>query len=382
CIRDSAWADHGGALEDGAVVWRGLALAPHASISVTFGVTVTCVPSGTLIVNDNYFVTATEWLTPTTGASATTSVVAEETVADFAFAPSPVLARWPVYFENLSRNAVRYAWNFGDGTTSAAAQPSHTYAGRGTYTVTLTARNDCQQATITRPLAVEDYAVVLTSPVIGQNADPGQVVTYMLQLTNTGTLSDVIHLDVGGTTWGTVLFTDTVALAPGESASVGLAVTVPANARAYERANVWVKAVSQSDPRTPAAQAAIVLTATVNAVYDLALSASVSEQEARPGATVTYTLLVTNTGNALDTITITRTNAGWPTGFSWTARTIAAGGWRTVQVYVTVPEDVGWGAVDQAIIRAAGQGVAREVTLLTFLPPQRIYLPLVWRGQP
>ncbi|MEJ5200466.1 MAG: hypothetical protein WHX53_16220, partial [Anaerolineae bacterium] len=79
-----AWADHAAALEDGAVVWRGLDLAAGASISVTFGVTVTCVPSGTLIVNDGYFVAAAEWLTPMTGASTTTPVVAEETVADFA----------------------------------------------------------------------------------------------------------------------------------------------------------------------------------------------------------------------------------------------------------------------------------------------------------
>lgn len=38
---------------------------------------------------------------------------------------------------NLTSNGVTYSWNFGDGNTSTAANPSHTYSGAGTYTVTL-----------------------------------------------------------------------------------------------------------------------------------------------------------------------------------------------------------------------------------------------------
>ncbi len=40
-------------------------------------------------------------------------------------------------FTNTSLNANTYAWNLGDGTTSAALSPTHTYAATGTYTVTL-----------------------------------------------------------------------------------------------------------------------------------------------------------------------------------------------------------------------------------------------------
>ncbi len=46
-----------------------------------------------------------------------------------------------VNFTNGSNNALSYVWNFGDGTTTTAFSPSHTFTGSGTYTVTLSAAN-------------------------------------------------------------------------------------------------------------------------------------------------------------------------------------------------------------------------------------------------
>jgi PKD repeat protein len=46
-----------------------------------------------------------------------------------------------VAFTNTSANGNSYFWNFGDGSTSTAANPTHTYAATGTYTVTLAAIN-------------------------------------------------------------------------------------------------------------------------------------------------------------------------------------------------------------------------------------------------
>ncbi|GLR16101.1 hypothetical protein GCM10007940_07160 [Portibacter lacus] len=48
-----------------------------------------------------------------------------------------------VTFDNNTTNGLTYSWNFGDGSTSATANPSHTYANPGTYAVTLTSNNDC-----------------------------------------------------------------------------------------------------------------------------------------------------------------------------------------------------------------------------------------------
>lgn len=47
-----------------------------------------------------------------------------------------------VYFTDLTTNApIEWLWEFGDGSTSTEQNPEHTYAGDGTYTVSLTATN-------------------------------------------------------------------------------------------------------------------------------------------------------------------------------------------------------------------------------------------------
>jgi hypothetical protein len=46
-------------------------------------------------------------------------------------------------FQNTSTNVAFSNWNFGDGNTSAATNPTHTYASAGTYTVTLMVSDLC-----------------------------------------------------------------------------------------------------------------------------------------------------------------------------------------------------------------------------------------------
>lgn len=62
---------------------------------------------------------------------------AEAPTADFEYAVDGL----KVTFTNKSTNATSYKWNFGDDETSKEANPEHTYAAAGTYTVKLTAAN-------------------------------------------------------------------------------------------------------------------------------------------------------------------------------------------------------------------------------------------------
>jgi PKD repeat protein len=71
--------------------------------------------------------------------------------AEFAFANGG----GTVSFTNQSVNAMTYSWDFGDGTTSNEANPVHTYAATGSYTVQLTAVNACGASTIQQTVTVD-----------------------------------------------------------------------------------------------------------------------------------------------------------------------------------------------------------------------------------
>ncbi|PYJ01003.1 MAG: hypothetical protein DME25_19200 [Verrucomicrobia bacterium] len=60
-------------------------------------------------------------------------------VADFVGAPTSGVAPLTVYFTNLSVGGLSYVWDFGDGGTSAGANPAKTYTNAGVFTVSLTA---------------------------------------------------------------------------------------------------------------------------------------------------------------------------------------------------------------------------------------------------
>lgn len=78
------------------------------------------------------------------------------------FVGSPISGDYPltVNFTNQSSGASSYSWLFGDGGTSTAANPSHTYTTAGTYTVTQTVTNSCGSDQFVRT----DYITVTEPP--------------------------------------------------------------------------------------------------------------------------------------------------------------------------------------------------------------------------
>lgn len=62
------------------------------------------------------------------------------------------------FTSTCSENATEYLWDFGDEATSTEANPKHTFASEGTYTVTLTVYKDTKSASTQR-------TVTITAPV-------------------------------------------------------------------------------------------------------------------------------------------------------------------------------------------------------------------------
>jgi PKD repeat protein len=78
-------------------------------------------------------------------------------IAQFRAAPTTGTAPLHVAFTDLSTgNPTSWSWTFGDGATSTERHPEHVYTAPGTYTITLTARNEFGESTAQR----ENYITV------------------------------------------------------------------------------------------------------------------------------------------------------------------------------------------------------------------------------
>jgi glucose/arabinose dehydrogenase len=83
--------------------------------------------------------------------------------------------------------ALTYAWNFGDGGTSTAANPSHTFTANGQYTVTLTVKDPTGltgSTNVTITVGNNAPVVTLTTPSNGSLFAFGDSVPYTITVTD------------------------------------------------------------------------------------------------------------------------------------------------------------------------------------------------------
>lgn len=105
-------------------------------------------------------------------------------------AADTVCAPGGLAFTNQSIGAASYAWDFGDGSTSTASTPGHTYAAPGTYTIRLIARNDnaCNLA----DTAFREVTILPEAPPVSAMNDTlfcGPIAAFNLIASSNGTAS-------------------------------------------------------------------------------------------------------------------------------------------------------------------------------------------------
>ncbi len=87
------------------------------------------------------------------------------TVPDAAF--NSQVNGFNVQFFNVSEGADSYVWDFGDDSTSTAENPIHEYSENGTYTVTLTATNECGSTSVTGTVTIDSTLPVVNFEATG-----------------------------------------------------------------------------------------------------------------------------------------------------------------------------------------------------------------------
>ncbi len=245
------------------------------------------------------------------------------------------------------------------------------------------------------PLVAATAVLTTTAPVpaVGALADqalvvaPGQQAVFALAVVNAGTVTDTYTLALSGFGWATTLGITTTTLSPGGSEPVAVTVAVPPGAPAgAQDAGV----VSISSVGYPPLSVSATLTATAAAVPAISLPGN-QNGGTLPGGMVVYTLLVTNAGNLVDTLTLTLSPSIWSTTFGppYAGTTavlpdMAIGESRAVVVSVAISPAAELGAsdsVDLTAVSAADEDVTASLTLVTLarLGDHLLFLPAAVR---
>jgi hypothetical protein len=143
-------ADQGGVQTASGVRWAGLSVPTFGVLDVNWTVVPGCDTAGKNIIDNSTFVTSTEKVSPTSANGVVVQAVNQGVLPDFSFTD---MGNSIFQFTNLSQRGTTYLWDFGDGTTSNAANPIHKFHS-GTFDVKLTASNLCNSSSTTQSVLV------------------------------------------------------------------------------------------------------------------------------------------------------------------------------------------------------------------------------------
>ncbi len=222
------------------------------------------------------------------------------------------------------------------------------------------------------------YAVNLT-PDQTEEVPPGSAITYTVWLTNSGNVTDSFDISAMGD-WTTAVSPTNATLSASDSIQVWLWAEVPVDALYGAMDTAVLTATSTNDP---AASATTNLTTSAAAVYTFDLQAMTPAQSGEVGTAVTYTIWITNTGNATDTYDL-ETDGAWMADISTSSLGLVPGVSASIAVWVAIPAEAMDGEMDTTVITAVSQNNPATSTTANLTTTARliqftIHLPYVSR---
>jgi len=178
-----------------------------------------------------------------------------------------------------------------------------------------------------------------------QDGAQGETLRYVVTVTNTGDNQDTYDLAASDNTgWSPSLSKNSLAIPSKASDTVTLSVTIPGNASVCTVDGITVVATSRTSSNITGENicTAHVIQAGLRVVR---ISITPENQSGAPGATLQYTVNVTNGSNQVHVFDLQISGgAGWEPRVSPSSLTLAAGASGTATLSVTVPSRVSGGS--------------------------------------
>ena len=212
---------------------------------------------------------------------------------------------------------------------------------------------------------------------------PGETITHTFAITNATAISDTFSLDITGDTWPTSGPANTGSLDPGESTEVDVVVTIPDQPTRGGGVTIGSDTFTltvTSDTNSGTNDAANGTTlANVNPGV---ITSAPQLRSGIPGAQISYTFTVTNTGDYTDTFTMSDSGL-WATVVSpGSVGPLGPGEYGLVGLTVSIPMTTTGAIQDTTILTATSQldaGVNSSTTATTIKQVYQNFLPVMRR---
>jgi PKD repeat protein len=142
-------------------------------------------PTHTYTAGGTYSVTETVTDSGNGSTSSKTSAVTVSAsggtpVANFTYTTSGLTVNFTDTSTDSGGSIGQHSWNFGDGSTSAAADPSHTYASAGTYSVSETVTDSISNVSSTKSVSITVTASTSSQLIVNGGFETGMATPWSL----------------------------------------------------------------------------------------------------------------------------------------------------------------------------------------------------------